>query len=519
MKKITKIGVNETLIQKKKLKVAAYCRVSTASDEQLISLEAQKAHYENYIRSNDEWEYVGLYYDEGITDTKKDVRAGLLSMIADCEDGKIEFIITKSISRFARNTTDCLEMVRKLIGLGVHIYFEKENINTGTMESELMLSILSGLAESESISISENTKWAIQRRFQNGTFKISYPPYGYQNMDGQMIVIPKQAEIVKYIFAEVLSGKGTQKVANDLNQKGIPSKRGGRWTATTIRGILTNEKYTGDVLLQKTYTDSHFNRHTNYGEKNMYLVENHHEAIISHEDFEAVDVVLNQRAKEKGIEKRNSKYQNRYSFSGKIICSECGSTFKRRIHSSGRKYVAWCCSKHIGNITECSMQFIRDEDIKTAFVTMMNKLIYGQKFILRPLLNRLRNQNNVASFRRIEELETKIENNMEQSQMLTGLMAKGYLEPALFNKEKNSLEAERERLLVEKDQLTRSVNGNFTKVEEVDRLLKFATKSQMLTAYEDELFENYVEKIMVFSREEVGFELKCGITLKERLVN
>ena len=128
-----------------------------------------------------------------------------------------------------------------------------------------MLSILSGLAESESISISENTKWAIQRRFQNGTFKISYPPYGYQNIDGQMIINPKQAEIVKYIFAEVLSGKGTQKVANDLNQKGIPSKRGGRWTATTIRGILTNEKYTGDVILQKTYTDSHFNRHTNYG--------------------------------------------------------------------------------------------------------------------------------------------------------------------------------------------------------------------------------------------------------------
>ena len=520
MKKITKIGVNETLIQKKKLKVAAYCRVSTASDEQLISLEAQKAHYENYIRSNDEWEYVGLYYDEGITGTKKDVRAGLLSMIADCEDGKIEFIITKSISRFARNTTDCLEMVRKLIGLGVHIYFEKENINTGTMESELMLSILSGLAESESISISENTKWVIQRRFQNGTFKISYPPYGYQNMDGQMIVIPKQAEIVKYIFAEVLSGKGTQKVANDLNQKGIPSKRGGRWTATTIRGILTNEKYTGDVILQKTYTDRHFNRHTNYGEKNMYLVENHHEAIISHEDFEAVDAILTQRAKEKGIEKRNNKYQNRYSFSSKIICSECGSTFKRRIHSSGtRKYIAWCCSKHISQITECSMQFIRDDDIKTAFVTMMNKLIFGQKFILRPLLDGLRNQNSAASFLRIEELETKIENNMEQSQMLTGLLAKGYLEPALFNKEKISLEAERERLLAEKDQLTRSINGNFAKVDEVDRLLKFTTKSKMLKTYEDELFENYAEKIIVYSREIVGFELKCGITLKERLVN
>jgi hypothetical protein len=150
---------------------------------------------------------------------------------------------------------------------------------------------------------------------------------------------------------------------------------------------------------------------------------------------------------------------------------------------------------------------------------MMNKLIFGHKFILRPLLNGLRSQNNAESFRRIEELETKIKNNMEQSQMLTGLMAKGYLEPALFNKEKNSLEAERESLFVEKEQLTRFVNGNLAKVEEVNHLLRFATKSKMLTAYEDELFENYVEKIVVFSREEVGFELKCGITLKERLVN
>ena len=186
---------------------------------------------------------------------------------------------------------------------------------------------------------------------------------------------------------------------------------------------------------------------------------------------------------------------------------------------NGKHYIAWCCSKHISQITECSMQFIRDDDIKTAFVTMMNKLIFGQKFILRPLVQGLRNQNNAASFRRIEELETKIESNMEQSQVLTGLMAKGYLEPALFNKEKNALEAERDRLLAEKDQLTRSVNGDFAKVDEVDRLLKFATKSKMLTAYEDEFFEDYVERIIVFSREEVGFELKCGITLKERLMN
>jgi len=519
MKKITKIGVNETLIQKKKLKVAAYCRVSTASDEQLISLEAQKAHYENYIRSNDEWEYVGLYYDEGITGTKKDVRAGLLSMIADCEDGKIEFIITKSISRFARNTTDCLEMVRKLIGLGVHIYFEKENINTGTMESELMLSILSGLAESESISISENTKWAIQRRFQNGTFKISYPPYGYQNMDGQMIVIPKQAEIVKYIFAEVLSGKGTQKVANDLNQKGIPSKRGGRWTATTIRGILTNEKYTGDVLLQKTYTDSHFNRHTNYGEKNMYLVENHHEAIISHEDFEAVDVVLNQRAKEKGIEKRNSKYQNRYCFSGKIKCGECGGTFKRRQHyKPSGDYVAWTCGTHLESKKDCSMLYISDEGIKFAFLTMMNKLVYGHNAILKPLLRTLRGMDDKDRLLRIQELECQMEENTDKKQTLTSLMAAGFLEPAVFNKENNVLVVEEQRLRSEKEQLLNSVGGDKVKVKELQRLMSFTTKGEILTEFEDEIFLAFVDSITVESRKKIIFHLKCGLNLAERLV-
>ena len=164
------------------------------------------------------------------------------------------------------------------------------------------------------------------------------------------------------------------------------------------------------------------------------------------------------------------------------------------------------------------MQFIRDEDIKMAFVTMMNKLIFGHKIVLRPLLNGLRNQNNADNFLRIEELESKIENNMEQSQTLTGLMAKGYLEPSLYTKEKNALETERAMLLAEKEKLTRSINGNLSKVEEVSKLLKFTTKSKMLTTYEDELFENYVDRIIVYSREEIGFEFKCGITLRERMV-
>nr|DAS34343.1 MAG TPA: integrase [Caudoviricetes sp.] len=297
MKRITKIDAAITA-EVKKTRVAAYCRVSTASDEQLISLDAQKAHYESYIRSNDDWEYAGLYYDEGITGTKAEVRDGLQALLKDCEDGKIDLIITKSISRFSRNTTDCLEMVRKLVEMGVFIFFEKENINTGSMESELMLSILSSLAESESVSISENSKWSIRRRYQNGTFIISYPPYGYANIDGEMRIVPEEAEVVKRIFAECLAGTGTYTIARNLNADHIPTKKNGKWHGGTVNGILTNEKYTGDVLFQKTYTDDSFNRHTNYGEVDQFFCENHHEAIISHEDFERVQDVLAQRAAE-----------------------------------------------------------------------------------------------------------------------------------------------------------------------------------------------------------------------------
>ena len=185
MKKVTKIDeITSVSSADKKIKVAAYCRVSTDSDAQLESLDAQKTHYENYISSRDDWEFVGLYYDEGISGTKKEKRYELMRMINDCEAGKIDFVITKSISRLTRNTTDCLELVRKLLDLNIPIFFEKENINTGSMESELFLSLLSSMAEDESTSISENSKWSIQKRFQNGTYKISCPPYGYANDNG-----------------------------------------------------------------------------------------------------------------------------------------------------------------------------------------------------------------------------------------------------------------------------------------------------------------------------------------------
>lgn len=481
MRRITKISENKGLSAKKKIRVAAYCRVSTASAEQLISLEAQKAHYENYIKSNDEWEYAGLYYDEGVTGTKKEVRNGLLSLISDCKKGMIDLVITKSISRFCRNTADCLELVRKLLDLNIYINFEKENLNTGSMESELMLSILSSLAENESMSISENEKWSIKRRFQNGTYIISYPPYGYANIDGEMIIVPEQAEVVKQIFTDTLEGKSTHAIAKELNEHGVISKKGGKWTPGTINAIIRNEKYTGDVIFQKTYTDSSFNRHINYGEHDQYLCTNHHESIVSHEIFDKANEIMNQRGREKGNGENTLRYQNRYGFSGKIKCGECGGVFKRRKHyKPSGNYVAWCCTGHIENKDSCSMKYITDDSIKVAFLTMMNKLIFSHQVVLRPLLRSLQGLDDKNRLLQIQEYESKLEKNMEQRQVLTSLMASGLLEPALFNSENNTLIQEEEILKAEKGRLMHSVSGDRTRFDALEKLIKFVSGSEII---------------------------------------
>ena len=508
MKRVTRLGGD---VKKKStakvLRVAAYCRVSTGSDAQLESLDAQKTHYENYINGREDWEFAGLYFDEGISGTKKEKRPALLQMIADCKAGKIDFVITKSISRFARNTTDCLEMVRKLLELDIPIYFEKENLNTSSMESELFLAILSSMAEGESTSISENNKWSIQRRFKNGTFKLSYPPYGY-NWDGeQMVINPEQAETVRWIFKQVLSGKGTHAISDELNANSIPTKKGGRWTPTTVRGMVSNEKYTGDVIFQKTYTDSQFNRHINYGQKDRYAMSDHHEAIISREVFEAANALIAQRGKEKGI-----------IFSGRIVCGECGDTFKRRIHSTTtHKYAAWCCNTHIEDKSRCSIKYIRDDTVKAAFVTMINKLIFAHSIVLKPYVETLQNGCTNAPMRRIQQIQTLLLENAEQRETLTKLMAQGYIDQILYNEENNTLLSQADRYRQEMDTLSKAIGGDGAHVTAAKELLRYVEKAAMLTDFDEALFENTVTCIKVLSREEIAFELKCGLTLKERM--
>lgn len=402
--KIKKIEAQPVTV--KKLRVAAYCRVSTENEDQKESLEAQREHYESWINLHDDWELAGIFYDFGISGTNAEARDGLQALLYACRTGSVDYVLTKSISRFSRNTSDCLSLVRELLSYNIPIYFEKENLDTSTMESELLLSILSSMAQGESESISKNVKWAVKQKMETGTFSFSYVPYGYKkDKNGNMMIDPVESEIVREIFTLALNGMGTYKIAQLLDRRKIPTRKGGRWSGSTVKGILVNEKYYGAAAFQKTYTDSSFHRHNNHGEVDSFVAEDYHEAIISKELFDRVQVMIQKHLDEHGIVKDIGKYHNKYPFSGIIICGECGNKFKRQTQSSG---IAWSCTTHLYDKNACSMLFIKDEAIKAAFVTMMNKLIFGCKQVLVPYYEALRLADTDESLQGILDLKNEL---------------------------------------------------------------------------------------------------------------
>jgi hypothetical protein len=248
------------------------------------------------------------------------------------------------------------------------------------------------------------------------------------------------------------------------------------------------------------------------------MVQNHHEPIISRDDFEAAQALISQRASEKGVVKGTDKYQSQYAFSGKIICGECGDTFKRRIHScTGYKYAAWCCNTHIQDKSRCSMLYVRDDSLKQAFVTMMNKLVYAHRMLLKPYLEAIKNTSTDDSLRQIQEIQTLLAQNTEKRETLTKLMTQGIIDHILYNNENNKLLSQADSFRSEIEALKNDVSGDVTKVAATTELLHFAEKGEMLTAFDKNLFEKHVRRIVIRSRHEACFELKCGLTLKERM--
>ena len=513
MKRITKIDPTIP-VKKQKLRVAAYARVSTGSDEQLASLKSQKIHYERYIKARPDWDYVGLYYDEAVTGTKMEKRDGLLRLLADCEKGKIDRIIVKSISRFSRNTVDSIETVRKLHDLGIHFYFEREKLDTGEMESELLLSVLSSLAESESRSISDNQIWSIQKRFMNGTYKIGHPPYGYKNVEGKMVVVPEEAENVRWIFDQVLSGKSSRDVGRELNLRGIPAKKGGQWSDQAVSYIIRNEKYVGDCLFQKKYTDDRFYRHVNYGERTQYYVKNHHEPIVSREVYEAANGIMDANMRSKGLRKDPNQCVKRYAMTGKVFCSECGGKMKR---VKSNTTPGFSCILHLKDKNLCTMKPIREDAVKAAFITMMNKLTFARGKILVPYSEMINKCNGINTLERLEQIETLIEDNLERKQQILKFFTKGLLEPAFYEEERMHLDEEEKKLKSEKKLISSySEDGNEVR-EPLAELLRYTAKGKMITEFDDALFEKHVDHVIIYSSNKVGFAMKCGPEFKERI--
>lgn len=383
MKKVTEIKQIQVPAQKKRLRVAAYCRVSTGNDAQMDSLQTQKSHFENYINSRNDWELAGIYFDEGVTGTKKEKRTALLQLITDCENHQIDMVITKSLSRFSRNTTDCLELVRRLQAMNIPIFFEKESINTMDAKGEVLLTIMASLAQQESQSMSQNIKLGLQYRYQQGHVQINHNHFlGYtKDADGNLVIDPEQAETVKRIYREYLEGYSMDKIAAGLEADGILTGAGKtKWWTSTLNKILRNEKYIGDALLQKTYTTDFLSktRIKNNGIVPQYYVEGNHEAIIPKEIFMQVqEELVRRRVVHTSANGRKRSYSSNHCFSQLIFCGDCGEMF-RRIHWNNRgcKSIVWRCESRLQNTgIACRARTVNEEFLQGIILKAINEMI------------------------------------------------------------------------------------------------------------------------------------------------
>lgn len=365
-----------------KRRTAAYARVSTDSDEQFTSYEAQIDYYTKLITAREDWKFVDVYTDEGISALNTKHRNGFNRMIQDALDGKIDLIVTKSVSRFARNTVDSLVTIRKLKEKGVECYFEKENIFTFDGKGELLLTIMSSLAQEESRSISENVTWGQRKRFSDGKVSVGYSQFlGFEKGDdGNLKIVPKQAKTVRLIYKLFLEGKTTQGIANFLMGHDILSPaRKKTWRSSTIASILSNEKYKGDALLQKRFTADFLTKELriNNGEVPQYYVEGSHEAIIAPEEFQAVQDEMARR-KELG-----RAYSDK-AFHSKIICGDCGGFYGRKVWHSTDEYrsVIFQCNRKFKNEDRCRTPKLSEDEIKQRFLTAYNDLMGNRSTML-----------------------------------------------------------------------------------------------------------------------------------------
>ncbi len=501
-------GNNAAKEEVKKLRVAAYCRVSTDNEEQAASYETQIEHYTEFINKNPEWKLVKVYADDGISATSTKGREQFNAMIEDCKQGLIDMIFTKSISRFARNTVDCLNYIRMLKDMNIPVFFEKESINTMDSKGEVLLTIMASLAQQESESLSQNVKIGVQYRFQQGKVMVNARNFlGYdKDKNGKLIINPEQAEIVKRIFREYLEGASCKKIARGLERDGILTARGNtRWHDSSIRLILENEKYMGDALLQKTYTVDYLNkkRVKNTGIVPQYYVEDDHEAIIPKEIFLMVQEEMTRRASVQVNFGGKKGYSANHAFSQMVFCASCGALF-RRIHWNNRnkKSIVWRCITRLKQKNDCRARTVSEETLSAAFLEALNEIV-GESDVY---LKRLR-----------KNLEIAINTvNPTSAEALSAKMAE--LQQELVNRTKRrenyddiTEEILRLRKMQEQNGMDDVTQKEHTKrIKELQKFIQ--SQPSEITEFDEALVKKLLEKVTVHD-DYLEFRFKSGVTI------
>lgn len=497
--------------EKPKLRVAAYCRVSTDSDEQATSYEAQIEHYNDYISKNPEWVMAGIFADDGITGTNTKKRGEFNRMIDECEAGNIDMIITKSISRFARNTLDCLKYIRQLKEKNIPVFFEKENINSMDSKGEVMLTIMASLAQQESQSLSQNIKMGLQYRYQQGKVPINHKRFlGYtKDTDGNLIIDTEQAEIVKRIYREYLDGSSMDKIAVGLEADGILTGAGGeKWHTSTIKKILTNEKYMGDALLQKTYTTDFLTkkRIKNNGIVPQYYIEDNHPAIIPKELYMlAQEELIRRRVVHTSPSGKKHSYSGNHCFSQIIFCGECGEMF-RRIHWNNRgcKSIVWRCVSRLERTEHvCHSRTVNELLLQEIVLKAINQTLDDKENLIKRL------QQNIATAVRQSDATSVDGIDARLNELQRELLKKAH--------KKEEYDTVADEIFRLRELKAKSETDSVARDEKLSRIMDLqdfvASQSTELTEFDEKLVKRLIGKITVFE-DKFKVEFKSGMGIE-----
>ncbi|MEG0919361.1 MAG: recombinase family protein [Anaerovoracaceae bacterium] len=498
---------------KPKLRVAAYCRVSTDSDEQATSYDAQVEHYSNFIQKNEEWEFAGIFADDGISGTNTKKREEFNRMISECMEGRIDMIITKSISRFARNTLDCLRYIRQLKEKNIPVFFEKENINTMDSKGEVLLTIMASLAQQESESLSKNVKMGMQFRFQKGEVQVNHNRFmGYTKDEyGHLIIDLDEAEIVKRIYREYLEGASLKQIGDGLMKDGILTGAGKpKWRPESVKKILKNEKYIGDALLQKTYTVDVLTkkRVKNNGIVPQYYVENSHEPIIPRDLYMQVQEEMIRRVNlHSGQERKKRVYSSKYALSSIVYCSKCGDIYRRIAwNNRGKHSIVWrCCTRVEHGPGACAADTIQESELQNLVVRAINMALCKKDTMSENLQKNVEAVLTGADGIPLDEIDSRLE--QLQKELLKVANAKGNYD-SIADEIYHLREVKQNALVVNAER-----EGVKQRISEMQQFL--AEQTQNITEYDEQLVRRLIEKITVYE-EKVTVEFKSGTSVDVR---